>query len=261
MSSPNDNTSPHARAYYDNHVARRRQLSSGPLGGLTYGGTNPMKQIISFLLFLFVATAIQSCKKNDNPIVNNTQPATPFIPLAVGNKWTYTFKGFDTTGNLQWTNSYYTQITRDTLIQNQQWFLYPQNTSLYPIDYLIARNQTDGFYSWDTLLNTSILLYKYSAARNYSYNIPIKVADTTMYLMATVVSVDTLITVPAGQFTCYNYFIPPTFFTRRGNVYAYGGENTYISEKGIAKKQYVQLTPSGHFYVYQSMELQSIVLK
>src|SRR5450756_2885682 len=33
MSSPNDNTSPHARASYDNPVARRRQLSSGPLGG------------------------------------------------------------------------------------------------------------------------------------------------------------------------------------------------------------------------------------
>src|SRR5450759_4883717 len=33
ISSPNDNTSPHARAFYDNHVARRRQLSSGPLGG------------------------------------------------------------------------------------------------------------------------------------------------------------------------------------------------------------------------------------
>jgi hypothetical protein len=31
MSSPNDNTSPHARANYDNPVARRRQLSSGPL--------------------------------------------------------------------------------------------------------------------------------------------------------------------------------------------------------------------------------------
>jgi hypothetical protein len=34
MSSPNDNTSPHARAYYDNPVARRRQLSSGPLAGI-----------------------------------------------------------------------------------------------------------------------------------------------------------------------------------------------------------------------------------
>src|SRR5450759_5904927 len=33
ISSPNDNTSSHARAFYDNHVARRRQLSSGPLGG------------------------------------------------------------------------------------------------------------------------------------------------------------------------------------------------------------------------------------
>jgi hypothetical protein len=33
MSSPDDNTSPHARAFYDNLAARRRQLSSGPLGG------------------------------------------------------------------------------------------------------------------------------------------------------------------------------------------------------------------------------------
>jgi hypothetical protein len=32
MSSPNDNTSPHARVFYGNPVARRRQLSSGPLG-------------------------------------------------------------------------------------------------------------------------------------------------------------------------------------------------------------------------------------
>jgi SAM-dependent methyltransferase len=36
MSSPNDNTSPHARAYYDNPAARRRQLSSGPLGGVPF---------------------------------------------------------------------------------------------------------------------------------------------------------------------------------------------------------------------------------
>src|SRR5450759_922666 len=33
MSSPNENTSPHTRAFYDNQAARRRQLSSGPLGG------------------------------------------------------------------------------------------------------------------------------------------------------------------------------------------------------------------------------------
>jgi hypothetical protein len=33
MSSPNDNTSPYARAHYDNPAAHRRQLSSGPLGG------------------------------------------------------------------------------------------------------------------------------------------------------------------------------------------------------------------------------------
>jgi hypothetical protein len=31
MSSPKDKTSQHARANYDNPVARRRQLSSGPL--------------------------------------------------------------------------------------------------------------------------------------------------------------------------------------------------------------------------------------
>ena len=39
MSSPDDNTSPHARANYDNHVARRRQLSSGPLGGDVFQNT------------------------------------------------------------------------------------------------------------------------------------------------------------------------------------------------------------------------------
>jgi hypothetical protein len=51
MSSPNDNTSPHARAFYDNQVARRRQLSSGPLGRnkniyrYLVGGSNGILQL------------------------------------------------------------------------------------------------------------------------------------------------------------------------------------------------------------------------
>ena len=65
MSSPNDNTSSHARARYDNLAARRRQLSSGPLGGENRRSQMKFKQLNIVILLCIIV----SC--NDENIISN----------------------------------------------------------------------------------------------------------------------------------------------------------------------------------------------
>ena len=78
MSSPNDNTSPHARAFYDNPVARRRQLSSGPLGG------DVLLSIVAFIVPIrYVCSTVFRGPKGESStyLLHNTQgsPLLQFI--------------------------------------------------------------------------------------------------------------------------------------------------------------------------------------
>jgi hypothetical protein len=75
VSSPNDNISPHARANYDNHVARRRQLSSGPLAGIHPIDISEknMSAVKSFSSVIVISLLLTSCK--DNTVqVDDKQP-------------------------------------------------------------------------------------------------------------------------------------------------------------------------------------------
>ena len=119
---------------------------------------------------------------NDNP--NN---ADRLVPLAVGNQWIYETTTTDSTGKSS-TKSDTTRITRDTTIQGEKWFFF--NNDVAP-----TVSRTDGVYSWDPKTNTARIFVRYPGTVGSSYE-----RGSQRY---TISSINTTVSVPAGDFACY----------------------------------------------------------
>ena len=127
------------------------------------------------------------CSDKSNPV--NNGPRIDLIPLAVGNTWNYKFSAYDTTGNVYLTDTTVTKIVGDTAIANQMWY-YQDVQGNY------SANLQNGYYTYSRYAQDSLrfgMVYKY----------PCQPGDKYSY--TEVRQCDTLITVPAGTFSCIFY--------------------------------------------------------
>jgi len=154
--------------------------------------------IITFSIFLITSFFLGCKKENDNTNSGAPSPPSPsssgIIPLKAGNKWVLRETDYNTGGGIDTTFNLILQVVADTMISNERWFKIIINGDNSNPAYWT--NRSDGFYELiDTVLPNK--LFKYPASLNESY---LSFSDTIK-----VTSVSSVITVPKGTFTTYEY--------------------------------------------------------
>jgi len=90
-------------------------------------------------------------------------------------------------------------ISGDTIVGSENWF--KQYSGQDSSNYIFTKNKQDGFHYYHQNVGTDDLVYKYPAVVGDNY-------VASYYIDSiTVQNIDTNITVPAGQFSCYEYHI------------------------------------------------------
>ena len=175
------------------------------------------------LLCLAVTSIISSCK-NESETTNTSTPApSTIMPLRIGNQWTHRFTYYDSLGNVTSSTNITTSIVSDTVIENERWFFW--NDSVFT-------NRQDGLWYL-----RGGLLAKYPANRNDTYRYG---TDTLHSPMVRVLSVDSLIVVPMGTFSCYVYEWTETTLHYVSTV------SFYCPNKGLIRKDQIFPAVFGH---------------
>lgn len=193
---------------------------------------NQIPIIIIVLTFSFV-----SCEKTCD--IENIDK-TFLLPLKVGNVWNYEATYYDSSKNVLYKDFKNITITGDTIINNQLWYNIDFGGYFHPVAY---RNNLEGLLVHE--FNSTSILYKY----------PIKLGeifDTSSTFFGTLASIDEIIFVPAGNFSCYNY----------QKVYQKIKVNNYISPGiGIIKADIAIGLDAAQPYVKETWELISYNIK
>ncbi|OGU63925.1 MAG: hypothetical protein A2499_03580 [Stygiobacter sp. RIFOXYC12_FULL_38_8] len=193
-----------------------------------------MKKLILFTLFLILI--LVSCKNEDSIVNQNT--LHELVPLKIGNWWAFQRINYDSTGNAVSTFIDTMKVLRDTVIQNERWFI----TNYYGI----YRNATNGVRFWDSTNNSS-----------YVYLYPVKEHD--MFVMGSaiveVISTNEKLKVPYGDISCVHY---KATFSSLNNFHI----NYYLSPGiGFVSLEGPARTISGRSYLYYREQLVSYSLK
>ena len=199
--------------------------------------------LIRCLAILSFATSSFIGCSGDNPVEsNNSIPA--IIPLAIGNSWSFSTTMYDTLGSIQAQLEITQTVTGDTTLFGKRLFkyysLWAANTDSGIISY--SGYSISSFSPTDTVASY-VLLYKYPARPGDNFR-------TGM----SVVSIDTLITVPAGSFNCIKY---------QSSIYSPLDGYIYIAPGiGIIKTiNYYYNLKSDPSRLAEIMELKTYVLK
>jgi hypothetical protein len=203
---------------------------------------------IIYISFFYIILFIISC---DTEIPNkNNNEISVIIPLNMNNEWRYKQTQYDTNG-VAIDSLYFTEVIyRDTLLRNEIW--YGISNGRY------ATNRSDGFWiifseeiellnlDLDTLLSHAILEWAYPSEKGNVYNFINNIS------FISVISTDTVITVPAGSFECYEYEkssgVPDRFY--------------FAPNIGLVRTDYFHFTiDGGKVYLAAKNELVSYRLK
>jgi hypothetical protein len=122
-------------------------------------------------------------------VFSTTVFAQTIVPLAVGNKWILDVTKYDSTGTIIGSYVDSLMVVGDTLILTETWFI--DHTGSLKI------NRADGLYQWDDPGELPWLVLKYPTYVDDTFS---SKSDT-----AFVISIDTLITVPSGSYSCIRY--------------------------------------------------------
>jgi hypothetical protein len=205
-----------------------------------------MKTLKTMQVLPLVGLILVGCGKDRGTDSNTMKEAQEIIPLAVGNKWWLTFTEYDSTGSIlqsaKWTRS----IVGDTIINSYNWFLLQHEYSnLGSLAYEYLSNQDSGLYVRYTNGDGPYLWYPYPAA----------VGDSVTIFGLTIVSIDTLVSVPAGTRSCYCYGITMPSATDTLWEYAHVSPGWGF----VADHSYVRRN-GGIRYLWQSVVLDSLHL-
>ena len=138
---------------------------------------------LSLLLSLFI-----SCSDNVSPIENDE---LEIIPLKLGNEWEYEQTTFDSTGKIVIIDYDIQSVLKDTIISNIKWYQYNNsNFGWYT-------NKEDGYWIYK-LADTSLIADRDTTHLVFKQNYD----NVAEYNGFEIVSVDTIIVVPAGNFNC-----------------------------------------------------------
>jgi len=148
-----------------------------------------LKVINILLLLLLSSTIFLSCSESTEP----DDFMKELIPLKVGNTWNYTRTVYDSVGVILYTENIISMVQKDTIINHIKWFGYTDvPASVY------FTNKSNGYWSFQKavpnyfLNDTSFVVYKYPTQVGDIYGDPETPKE--------VISVDEMITVPAGKF-------------------------------------------------------------
>jgi hypothetical protein len=146
---------------------------------------NIIKQSLYFLIMLLTFT---SCK-TDNPVDVNIPSASVLLPLDEGNSWTFMRTVYNPNGSVNYTDTITQKIVKDSSLYGFKW-------SFESYEQVLYQNDEQGLWIFYT---EPRLYYRYPSLPNVHF--------VQNYDTVTVVSTDTLITTPAGEFHCYHYRI------------------------------------------------------
>jgi hypothetical protein len=139
------------------------------------------KIAISILIILISL----SCHK-ESPTESNPIEKIPIVPLNLGNSWIYSGTSYDTLGSIIETFSQHYNVTKDSVISNVRYFLFNGYLSVNTDSGLISivGFKKEYYFNYPVLLNERF----HSLANDYF-----------------ILSLDTIIQVPAGTFHCIRY--------------------------------------------------------
>ena len=146
---------------------------------------------MKILIIVLSCLAFISCsKETDNGGLNTVVPPLDksiVMPLKIGNYWIYKASILDTLKNVDTVVDSYVSITAEKIINSEKWYFQGDNYGFI--------NRSNGL--WYTINYDTTMVAKYPTLVND--RIPMK------YDTARVISVDSIIQVPAGKFSCYVY--------------------------------------------------------
>jgi len=184
------------------------------------------KKAIPLLLTIPLLLAYACHKENDSSPI-----PLEIFPLKIGYHWVFRTTLADSTKF-----NHVNDVLKDTLINSEQWFILTYDTVIRTI----CRNTSQGWWYIFNGKSLSIgkpdLYWKYPTHVNDQY----LTADSSL---VTVVSINEIVTVPAGSFQCYHYhmihykesyeceeYLAPGFGLVKHTVYVPGSGNSKISE-------------------------------
>ncbi|MBC8044727.1 MAG: hypothetical protein IAF08_14920 [Rhizobacter sp.] len=172
------------------------------------------------ITLLALSALVSSCKENTGTSVD-TASSSQIIPLEIGNQWIYKNVYYDSLGAITFDALDTVTIIKDTTISGEKWFRL-QGSVGYSFDVI---HRADGYYYYGD--GGAILQYKYPANLNERYQTYVATPTDTMV----VASFNSVTTVQAGTYTCYQYnrFVPSRPTVR---------QTTWIEAgKGIIKEE------------------------
>ena len=140
------------------------------------------------LYFIIILLTFTSCNK-DNTVDANIPSTSLLLPLDNGNSWTFLRTVYNTNGSVNYADTITQKIVRDSSLYGFKW-------SFESYEQILYQNDEKGLWVFDT---EPRLYYRYPSFPNVQF---VQNFDTV-----TVISTDTLITTPAGNFHCYHYRI------------------------------------------------------
>jgi hypothetical protein len=212
-----------------------------------------------FVLSILLVFVFTSC--SDLSTVPQAQSISNLLPLAVGNQWISQLTYFDSLGNALSSLPPESLLVRaDTLIDGVRWFYHSylghllayRNSEIGSLMRLVSPN-TDG---------RVCLVYKQSARVGESYGFPVVTfsgynawLDDSIY-KCTNMSLDTIISVPAGTFHCYRFRV-----VRQGSIDTWWDEFLAPNYGWVQKDTYVRFRQGGSIYRVNSLQATSILIK
>jgi hypothetical protein len=198
---------------------------------------------------------LNNCNENTSPTPTGTDV---IMPLAVGNMWIgkHNYYRYDSTLETRFSGYDTTRIQLDTIIDGEQW--YKQSDEYY------LQNVDDGLRIIDKIYSKNPYIgCKFPAVKGDTFNTAPKVyipdqnnplvLDSGFYYVQ-ITNTDTIITVPKGSFSCYEY---KTYLLQFGHtepkiIYPIF---YYSPNIGQVKRVTNRINPQGNLYLYISWEL------
>lgn len=199
-------------------------------------------KVINFLLILLLSSTIfLSCSESTEP----DNSINELIPLKIGNTWNYIRTVYDSLGSVLYTDNINSSVERDTIINYIKWFgLTNAPGSVY------FTNKSNGYWALQTIAlpyfpnDTSYIVYKYPTEVGDIYGDPETPRE--------VISVDEMITVPAGKFNVIHLI---TTFIGSSNYLLDSFETFITPGVGIVKVMQIGKRYDGTKFVVYKDEL------
>lgn len=188
---------------------------------------------------LFLLAVCSSCGNDNKPISPKVNNVLVIMPLEIGNHWIIERKYYDAMGEA-FKEDDTLSIIGETKINGQDWFVTSQGA--------ILRNSPEGLVSADDTDPIG------ACANELKY--PAQIGDTwkrDSFTTLTVISTDTLIKIPCGEFHCLKYLKHED------------GEETksfyYVSPAiGILRVEYYALNDNGTLKLLEVTEVIEMIL-